>query len=122
MTDPINKFWHLCKKASREWEKTADTKLYEPFLLDILIHVKSNLQFSEEFQKGFIRIIKNPELAIWEIVMYCMRELRWEGVYKATKEEYFHCQDIRKKEVLENILAAFDDDWEDADLFEYYSS
>ena len=121
MTDPVKKFWDLCKQASMEWEKTADTKLYEPFLLEILNHVKSNSEFVEEFKKCFIQIIKKPEIAIWEIVMYCMRELRWDEIYNAAKEEHFHSDDIRNKDVLENILAVFDDDWEDSDLFEYYS-
>jgi len=122
MNDPVNKFWNLCKEASLEWEKTADTKLYEPFLLKVLNHIKSNTNFHEEFQECFIQIIKNPELAIWEIVMFCMRELKWEKVYNTLKEEHFQCMDIRKKHILEDILAVFDDDWENSDLFEYYSS
>lgn len=121
MTDPIKEFWDLCREASIAWEKTADTIIYEPYLLKILKHVKSNIEFREEFQNCFIQIIKKPEIAIWEIVMYCMRELRWEKVYKMAKEEHLSSDDIRNKNILESIMAVFDDDWEDSDLFKYYS-
>jgi hypothetical protein len=117
----VDKFWSLCEDATKSWEATPDTKKYEPSFLRILNFIKSNEDFHSEFKKGFIQIIRNPDLAIWEIVMFCMRDLKWREVYEVAHFEHSVSNDIRTKDALEKIMEVFEDEWEDADLFEYYS-
>ena len=118
---PIEEFWRLCRQAGHAWEESADTKYYEPFLLKILRHVTSYPDLRSEFAQCFIDIVHDTTPAIWEIVMYCMRELQWSEVYDAADHEYHSNQDLRVQAVMEDILAVYEDEWENSDLFEYYS-
>ncbi len=122
MSDPIKQFWDLCSQAKRVWETIPDTKKFEPFLLDILDHVKRHREFHEEFKRCFIQIIDDPTVAPWEVVMYGMRELKWKEVYDVAHEKYIESEDVRIKDVMKNIMAVFDNEWEDSDLYKYYSN
>lgn len=120
MNDPINHFWKLCQEATIVWNKSADTKHYEPYFLKVLTHVKSNENYKEEFKNCFIEIVRNIDLAAWEIVLFCMRELQWKEVYDVVNEQIGISKTIGVKAIMESILQVFDEKWEDSDLFEYY--
>ena len=121
MRNEIKIFWKLCNKASLAWEESPDTKAYEASLMDILTHVKSFPEFEDEFIKCFVEIVNTPKLAVHEIVIYCMRELKWKSVYDAAYRIHCESLDIREKHIAEDILAVYENDWDNEDLWDYYS-
>lgn len=120
MDNVLEKFWELSREATVVWNKHADIKKYEPYFLKILNYVKSNERYNEEFKRCFVDIVRNIDLASWEIVLFCMRELRWKEVYDVVNEQIDKSKSIGIKSIMESILKVFDDDWEDSDLYEYY--
>jgi hypothetical protein len=116
----IDKFLILCEEAKIALDNILDTKQHEIFLLAILNHVKSHPGLNDQFKSYFIQIIQDPS-GPWEVVMYVMRELKWEEVRDATLKWYLKTTDIRTKAVLEDVLAVFEEEWDGSDLYEYYS-
>ncbi len=104
-----------------EWGGIPDTNRYETAFIAVLNHVKANIEQRDTFIGLFIEALDNPSLMGWEIVMFCMRELKWKEVYD---EVYTRCMQEPNwtiKRRMEQILEVYEDNWEDADLFRYYS-
>ena len=121
MSDIENKFWALCDEAGDVWERSADTKSYEPALLKILELVKNNKNSRGEFENLFADIVSRKRKAIFEIVVFCMRELRWHKVLECINNEIKTSSDYRNTHVLKQMKNVFQDDWDDKDLWNYYS-
>lgn len=113
-------------KQSKEAEEASDlfhsTFLYEPHLIKILYYIKSRIEYKDEFVEFFKKCIDIPELIFWEVIMYCMRDLQWEEIKEKiqTKLNSDFDLDLRYRRILEVILEAYEEDWEESDLWAYY--
>lgn len=116
-----NQFWHLVLEASNAWEKYDNPKLYEPKYVDLLKFVKSKPDFKPHFVNYFIEIVNDPKKGVWEIVAFCMRELQWLEVQKKVFEIKKQSHDHRSIPIYDDILSVYNEDWEDSDLWSYYS-
>lgn len=118
----IKKFEDLCYIAKNIWENnTHGIRDLEPYLLDILKFTKNNLELKSKLAKSFIKIINDHRNGPLEIVMFAMRELRWEEVMMAALERKRTSTDPRVWTGMNDVLDVYEDDWEDADMYEYYS-
>jgi hypothetical protein len=120
MDETINKFWIFVHEANKTWEDIPDTRKFEPYLLRILQYVKGNKDYESQFKECFIQILNDDSIHAWEIVMYCMRDLRWEEVKEEVKKKW-KSGDIRTKAVMEDILEAYEPNWSASELYGYYS-
>ena len=121
MNNHVKKFWQLCSKATSAWNENGDTHYYEPFLLAILTYVKSLPGFESDFKSCFLKLLNEPNLGIWEIVAFSMRELKWPEVRAEAEKILAQDNDYRVKQVMQDILDVYEEEWDDADMWQYYS-
>ena len=93
----------------------------EPAGLAIIDLVAIHPELREEFVQHFLRILhKGP----WELLAFCMHSLRWPEVREIIQKE--RGREVarlgaRTSPLFDHVLAAFNDDWEDVDMFPYYA-
>lgn len=123
MISDNNKIWDLNAKAKQAWkdEGIIDGVILEPSLLRILNHIKKNQHLKPEFVEYFSLLINDGTVGPYEIIVFCMRELQWQEVADAALNEIEENDDPRIISVMNDILEVYEDEWEDEDLYEYYS-
>lgn len=113
-------FWQLVMSAESTWETTDGTDELEPYLLAVLEFVKKNIDHRTELVECF-KILVNEDRGPIEVLEFCMRELRWKEVQEAVIQTMKENTDIRVLDALNRILAVYEDEWEDGNLYKYYS-
>jgi hypothetical protein len=115
-------FRELCQKALHSWETTQrGTPDFEPDLLAILNFTKQNLDQKDTLVQCFIDLVYDRALGPFEVIEFCMRELRWPEVADAAAERWRSTTDPRIHIVMKDILDVYEEHWEDADLYQYYA-
>lgn len=119
----MTQLWLLTEEAKKAWldEGHIEGVILEPYLLKVLNHIKQNTTFKKEQLKYFHDLIIDGSLGPFEIIVFCMRELQWQEVATMAQERSKATNDPRTISVMQNILAVYEEDWEDSDLYEYYS-
>ena len=115
-------FKELSSIAKTAWENniTGSFEL-EPYLLDILNFTKKNLSHRSEISQYYIDILNDYRKGPLEIVTFSMRELQWDEVKQAAIKRMENSDDPRVWSAMSDVLAVYEDDWDDADLYKYYS-
>ena len=105
------------KKVTTE---DLDCREAEPLYLELLEFLKINLNKKDYLAEKLGNRVKNAQQP-WEAIQFCMRELKWEVVRNAVLDRRNSTDDPRIISVMNDILAVYEDEWEDADLYKYYS-
>lgn len=114
-----NTFSKLCLRARQAYDEELEGISFESALLDILNYVKKNKLYKAQFVELFNSLLISKD-SPYEAVAFCMRELRWPEVRDyATKIMNESCDP--RVEALRSVVTAYEDEWPDADLYEYYS-
>jgi hypothetical protein len=120
---PIDQFYKLARDADAT-QKSEDTRGFpdlEPFCLKIIDLTKTHPTFRADFVDAFKSVVNDASLGAWEIIMLCMHLLRWPEIRDWSEKRRSECiaaNDWRGEPVFGAILAAFDDNWEDAEFYE----
>lgn len=116
----IPQFWELCADSKHVCESTFDSLEQESTYRALLDFVRSHPEDRHLFVYCFIHLLHWPNLGPFNLIEYCMRELRWPevqdhllGIAKVTPE--LNCLYI-----VNRILAAFIDPWVNADIYVKY--
>jgi hypothetical protein len=98
----------------------------EPALLDVLNWLKGHPQCRKEFVEVLLSTISDQADRLdvpWELLPFCMRELRWPeiqaGLTRAL-DEAVQRNDWRAIPIFTSGLEAYEPEWSDAALFDYY--
>ena len=121
MSNVKNSFKKMAMVTQKKWENTYGSEGIEPELLDILNFVKANLEKRNILSQCFIDIINDFRNGPLEIVIFSMRELKWCEVKNAALNRKKNNDDPRVWSAMDHVLAVYEDKWEDADLYKYYS-
>lgn len=105
--DKVNKGFLDCKQA-------------EPYYLEILSFIKEHPERHDFFVRDFINRLKKG-IQPWEVIQFCMRELQWIEIRDAAIKEKSETDDWRVICIMNDILAVYEEEWEDSDLYPYYS-
>jgi len=116
----IKTFWTLVSVTQNAWDKTYGVNEIEHHLLDILQFVKKHPTDKDDFIECFITLLKKSAGPL-EIVEFCMRELQWEEIKKAAEQMQIESKDIRLQNAMQRIIDVYSENWDDADLYKYYS-
>ena len=108
------------QEASLAVERGISTTDFERAFLDVLRFVKAHPDCREECESAFVNALAGGSQVPWELVQFCMRELRWPRVREEALRIADETTDIRVKAIMRDIAAAYEEEWEDADLYEYY--
>ena len=124
MKDIINVFRRLAIEAGTVLDTTYDCRRAEPYYVEILNLVKAHPEYRVHFVKEFLSILGSG-YGPWELIQFCMRELQWDEIRKEIalqkQEEIDGNHDWRIISVLDHILEVYEKDWDDAELYLYYS-
>jgi len=117
----IEEFKQLSRAAKDACEKFGTATDCEPYFLSTLKYVKMHPDEWPEFKHLFVSMAIDPAVGPWELIAFCMRELRWPEVLEVVQFQLRVSQDFRVKEVMAKIAAVYANEWEDGDLYHYYS-
>lgn len=122
MSDTHEEFIRLCDRVREKEALTCGVNEIEPELLKVLMFIKEHHSETEFFKNFILKIMvdKSPYYP-HEIVVFCMRELQWSEVSRLAKLEKDKADDWRVIAIMDTILEVYDVEWEDADMYEYYS-
>lgn len=92
----------------------------EHLLTDRLKLVVDHPESRGEFERQFIdMLIRSPDGTVMTME-FVMHALRWEAIRVELQRLLAVTTNWNDQRVLERILAVFDEDWEDADVYDYY--
>lgn len=121
MSSIYQRFIALCDEVKRKEAVTYGVNEIEPELLSVLGFIKTHPKFLNSFKKFMLELVNGSSLYPLEIVIFCMRELQWPEIREEANLEKGKTDDWRIISSMGNILAVYDFEWEDADMYEYYS-
>jgi hypothetical protein len=107
----IEQFWGLCDEARRLSETTLDSREREPAFLAVLNFILDHPEERAAFAYCFLHLFHWPELGPWNLIEYCMRELRWEEVRSHLAGIAAVTPEINCRFIANYILTAFQDPW-----------
>jgi hypothetical protein len=108
----------LFSEAEIACDRGFSTVDFEPAFVRLLEFINEHPQCKVVAERRFLVGMVDASLC-WELISFCMHSLKFEAV----KEEANRLIDPRRPRgwgPLSSIVASFDDDWEDADMYDYY--
>jgi len=122
--NPVQKFYLLAFEAEQKLvsEVSRGDPELKPYCLSIVTLTLEHPELRADFVAGFQRIVTEPSLGPWEILLPCMHILKWNEIKEWAQRLHTDCidrHDFRGEPVYRDILEAFSDDWDDfADMYE----
>jgi hypothetical protein len=117
-------FLNLCREAYDQEEKGGDWHDVEPAMVSLLALVRENPASRGLFIRLFGEIDDGLYPAPHYLLAFCMHELRYPEIKKKIKREFdldpHSVRNVRRMNYISKIMGAYDDDWEDADMWLYY--
>ncbi|MCP2041506.1 hypothetical protein L1281_002108 [Neisseria sp. HSC-16F19] len=102
-----------------------DGKYFEISLISTLFFIKSYSGNYKDFIINFlINSMENKTINSFELIPFCMHELRWIEIYDYVVEKYNKAIEVNSWNEISfygSIINCYDDSWEDKDLYEYYN-
>ena len=120
MIDVTQKLKELGLQAEAILKESYGVNAIEGKLLEMLQTIKSNPEYKNDFVKVFQFFIDDGDVP-YEATQFCMRELQWPEIKQYAVSMMENSNDPRVQKVANEILAVYEDEWEDEDLFNYYS-
>ena len=114
----IDNFYKVCNKIKLEWK--SPTQINEEHFVYVLNFIKGNVPYRSEVLSYFLSIMKGEIDMPPELIEFCMRELQWPEI-KNFAIKQIESGDPRTLRFMEHILEVYQSEWEDADLYKYYS-
>ena len=110
----------LFAKARRALDEGDSTCDFEPSFAELLDFIQANPECRTEALSWFLERLEGSDgSGLWgELLEYCMHELRWPEVEAVALEILRETDDWRLRSVLLHVVAAFEEDWPDADMYE----
>jgi hypothetical protein len=101
--------------ACRQGSNTTD---FEPAFVRLLMFIRENPACRDAAERRFLDGLSSRPLC-HELTSFCMHSLRMDAVKRAATS-LIHPQNPRGWGPLSDIVASFEDEWEDADMYDYY--
>lgn len=117
----IRQFWSLCADAERLVESTLDSRQSEPAFLAVLKLVQDHPEERDKFAYCFMHLFHWPDLGPFEVIEYCMAELRWPEVQQYLAGIAAVTPEINCRSIANRILAAFNDHWPTGAIYSRYA-
>lgn len=112
-------FHETFEQASKKLDETFNSPDLIPFGEKILKIIESNPSDIHEFEQYFIDVWESGR-GSHELIAFCMHALKWPNLksyFQSKHTEAVKTENWRAWHCLEDILEAFDNNWEDAQDF-----
>jgi hypothetical protein len=116
----VRQLRRVVQRVSELEAATIGTEEIEPDLRKLVEIVEANPSDLVGLKKEFLRLVQEYPPGATEILQFVMHRYRWNEVKGAISARIASTQDRRLKPALERVLAAFDPEWEDRDIFSSY--
>ncbi|NOZ54344.1 MAG: hypothetical protein GXP08_14640 [Gammaproteobacteria bacterium] len=116
----IDDFQKMGRKAGAELDTKYSVSEVEPTFLEMLNTLKDYPQNKEQFISCILNML-DEGIVPFEAIQFSMRALKWEEVKQGIIDRLEESEDPRVHSVMNELLAVFEDEWEDEDLYQYYS-
>lgn len=104
-------------RASRLLEESQDNRKIDAILAHTADEAEEN-GYTDILEKSTVQLLTQRGLpGLIEIIQYYGHRFRWETLRVAVVELLRNATDPRQVRAFEVMLEAFEDDWEDVDLF-----
>ena len=117
VTDELRQYIATIERISRVTYSYSDI---EQQLIDLLRFLESNMNWRADLEPVLMEIVGTSPDGVVQILEFTMHTLRWDGVHRALENLRDTTPNWNEKRTAERILEAWEDDWEDADLYDYY--
>lgn len=111
----LEEFFDAAQAACKSGSSTAD---FEPAFVRLLDFIKENPGCWRAAEQRFLEGLSKRPLC-HELISFCMHSLRM-NVVKDEAARLIDRDNPRGWGPLSDIVASFEDDWEDADMYQYY--
>src|ERR1700722_11080282 len=116
----IDQFWGLCREAKQIAETTLDSREREPAFLAVSTFIQEHPEERAAFVWCFLHLFHWPELGPWNLIEYCMRELRWQEVQTHLAGIAAVTPEINCRYIANRFLAVFQDSWPSGRIYARY--
>jgi hypothetical protein len=116
----IEHFWSLCHDAKQLCDTTVDSRQREPAFLAVLNFIKEHPQHRSDFVYCFLHLFHWSELGPYDLIEYCMGELRWPELQRSLAGIAAVTPEISCRAIANRILAAFQDPWPNGRIYARY--
>ncbi len=121
--DIIEQLEQLMEQAEADITNLHSTYFFEPALVQVLEFIKSHPDDWPRFKAYFIADVMKHHQIPQEVFEFCMHALRWPEVHAAVKKRQQDASnpiDPRFYYGLAGHRAAFNDDWDGAEMYLYF--
>jgi len=113
--DDLRSLFEAAQRACDEGESTTD---FEPAFTEVLSFIERNPTCRMDAVTQMTGRLRGTNAIPWELLAFLMHELRWPEVREEAIRMIERSQDWRTKTPLSHVVAAFEEDWPDADMYE----
>lgn len=117
----MTEFDDLYARAQVSVRDHDDATMYEPDLLNVLEYIKQHPSDTAHVKAIFCRDIEEGTRIPFQLIGYCMHELRWpEVLAAAVRRKAREAGNPHGRRLAELIIEAYNDDWDCHLMFDYY--
>jgi hypothetical protein len=124
-------FVSLVHEAELVRRKSIGTGEYESKFVDVLNFIKENPSLRAQIVEEFLRMLNDTGYDSYDLIEFCLHDLKWpELLSKAVDIYAFSKHEVIKKRLfgkpldyisrLEDLISSFGQNWQSADLYDYY--
>lgn len=108
----------LFEYAIEQCEQGISTLDFEDSFVEMLDYVKHHSELREQAEKLFMEALSMSPTP-WELMSFCMHELRWQAVRDRAEALRAEASDPRVERIFSLILEAFQSDWDGREMYSY---
>jgi hypothetical protein len=125
----VEEFEKLCQHVASAFVPTLGEDKLEPLYGRLLDFLRMHEDYRKELASSLIGIMEKyrhsreskQTLLPGSAIAYCMHELRWPEIYQFAESENRDFYSKRMATFMTDIMAAYDDDWEDKEFYRRFS-
>ena len=103
------------RRACDEGDSTSD---FEPAFAEVLQFIQQHPACRVDAVATMAAALHGTQALPWELLAFLMHELRWPEVKVEATRVIEQSEDWRIKTALSHVVAAYEEDWPDADLYQ----
>lgn len=107
-------------EAEEVLERTYDQSAAEPIFEEVANFAGRSPAARSVLVEALLQVLSNPKMPL-ELVEYCAHALRWVELREKVEQRLEDARDLRARAALERLLEAFEDDWNQSDIYRRFS-
>lgn len=115
-----DQFLVLARSAEEVYSEVLDIAQVEPIFEEILLLIEQHPMQRELFTRLLLEILHDPDKGPIELVSFCAHALQWEEFRKELNRLFKNSTSERYRSALRQVICAFEDDWDDADMYKRF--